>query len=43
VNIVGKTPCGRATVLALQLNFWIAVQVRRQWVAAGWHPPSERP
>ena len=42
VNIVGTTPCGRATVLALQMNFWIAVQVRRQWVAAGWHPPGEQ-
>lgn len=40
-RIIGKTPCGRATVLALQLNFWIAVLVRSQWVAAGWHPPKE--
>jgi hypothetical protein len=38
--ILGKTPCGRATVIALQLNFWIAVLVQSQWVAAGWHPPE---
>ena len=39
VRILGKTPCGRATILALQLNNVIAVMVRREWVAAGWHPP----
>ncbi len=38
-RIIGKTPCGRATVIALQLNNWIAVMVRREWIAAGWHPP----
>ena len=37
-RIMGITACGRATVLALQLNNWIAVMVRREWVAAGWHP-----
>jgi hypothetical protein len=41
-QIVGKTPCGRATVIALQLNNLIAVMVRRAWVAAGWHPPRDR-
>ena len=38
-RIVGHTACGRATVSALQLNNIFAVMVRRQWVAAGWHPP----
>ena len=38
-KIIGTTPCGRATVIALQLNNVIAVMVRTQWVAAGWHPP----
>ena len=37
-EIIGKTPCGRATVIALQLNNLIAVTVRKQWVSAGWHP-----
>jgi hypothetical protein len=41
MRIVGQTDCGRATVLALQLNNVIAVMVRREWVAAGWHPPAE--
>lgn len=39
-RILGRTPCGRATVLALQLNHVIAVVVRREWAAAGWHPPT---
>ncbi|NEO27970.1 MAG: HNH endonuclease [Kamptonema sp. SIO4C4] len=39
-EIIGLTPCGRATVIALQLNNKIAVTVRQQWVKAGWHPPQ---
>lgn len=39
-RIGGRTACGRATVIALQLNNVIAVTVRREWVAAGWHPPA---
>ena len=40
-RIVGLTGCGRVTILALRLNSVIAVMVRREWVAAGWHPPVE--
>jgi hypothetical protein len=40
-RILGKTPCGRATVVALQLNNIVAVTVRRYWVEAGWHPPHD--
>ncbi len=40
-RVLGRTPCGRATVIALQLNNLIAVMVRTEWVAAGWHPPRE--
>lgn len=39
VFIVGLTACGRATVVALNLNNLIAIAVRRNWIAAGWHPP----
>jgi hypothetical protein len=39
-QIIGLTPCGRATVIVLQLNNIIAVMVRREWVGAGWHPPK---
>ncbi len=38
--IEGKTICGRATVLALNMNNLISVKVRRNWVKAGWHPPT---
>jgi hypothetical protein len=40
-QIVGRTAIGRATVVALRLNNLIAVMVRREWVAAGWHPPHD--
>jgi hypothetical protein len=40
-QILGRTACGRATVIALQLNNIVSVTVRQQWVIAGWHPPTE--
>jgi hypothetical protein len=39
-RIIGRTACGRATVVALRLNNVVAVTVRRHWVNAGWHPPE---
>jgi hypothetical protein len=39
--IQGVTPVGRAAVAALRLNNEVAVEVRRNWVLAGWHPPEE--
>ncbi|MGD2179549.1 HNH endonuclease [Lusitaniella coriacea] len=39
-QIMGLTACGRATVIALKLNNALAVMVRRNWVRAGWHPPT---
>ncbi len=39
-EIIGLTPCGRATVHALHLNNKLAIIVRQNWVRAGWHPPS---
>lgn len=39
-HIAGRTPTGRATVAALRLNNEIAVEVRRNWISAGWHPPD---
>ncbi len=41
INIIGLTACGRATVIALQLNNIYATTVRQAWVSAGWHPPTE--
>lgn len=40
-RILGRTPIGRATVEALHLNNELAVEVRRNWVVAGWHPPAK--
>jgi HNH endonuclease len=42
-EVMGKTPCGEATVVALQLNNPLAVVVRSHWVKAGWHPPGDLP
>jgi len=39
--IIGQTPVGRATVVALRLNNEYVVPSRRVWVAAGWHPPAD--
>ena len=40
-QILGLTPCGRATVEALRLNREEIVRARRRWVSAGWWPPVE--
>jgi HNH endonuclease len=40
-HIEGITACGRATVIAMQLNNSYAVPVRQAWISAGWHPPAE--
>ena len=37
----GRTPTGRATVIALAMNHPDMVATRRLWVLAGWHPPDE--
>jgi hypothetical protein len=39
--ILGKTPTGRATVTALELNRPSLVTARRAWVSVGWHPPKD--
>ncbi len=42
LRIVGKTPVGRATVIALHLDSDPdAITVRSYWIAAGWHPPQD--
>lgn len=39
-EIVGLTPTGRATMVALQMNNEFIVPARRHWIMAGWHPPK---
>ena len=41
-QVVGITPVGRATVVALRLDSDPdAIEVRQYWVKAGWHPPMD--
>ena len=40
-EVLGKTPSGRATVVALQMNNTEIVVARRLWVTAGWWPPQD--
>ncbi len=40
IEIVGKTACGRATVIALRMNSRLALTVREHWLSAGWYPPE---
>ena len=39
--IIGLTPYGRATVVALKLNTAQICATRRLWASVGWWPPSE--
>jgi HNH endonuclease len=39
--VVGLTPIGRATVVALNLNRETLVNSRTVWTLAGWHPPKD--
>ncbi|MFL5803426.1 MAG: HNH endonuclease [Roseiflexaceae bacterium] len=40
-RVIGQTPAGRATVIALNLNRPALVRSRRLWVEVGWHPPDD--
>jgi len=40
-RILGLTPTGRATVLALNVNRASLVKARQLWVSVGWHPPKD--
>ena len=40
-NIIGLTPCGRATTEALQMNHRLIVAAREIWVSVGHHPPHD--
>lgn len=40
-EIIGKTPTGRATVIALRLNYEQAVNARKIWVKFGLYPPKD--
>jgi hypothetical protein len=40
-RIIGLTPVGRATVIALNVNRPSLVRARQLWSIAGWHPPVD--
>jgi hypothetical protein len=40
-EIIGITPCGRATVKTLQMNNEHAVAARQIWITMGLHPPND--
>jgi 5-methylcytosine-specific restriction endonuclease McrA len=40
-HIVGLTPIGRATVIALRLNNEYATAARVLWIERNWHPPTK--
>ena len=40
-HIIGTTPQGRATVVALRLNNDNIVSARSIWIEFGWHPPTQ--
>ena len=40
-EIIGLTACGRATVIALQMNHKDIVRARKRWVSVGWWPPED--
>lgn len=37
-QILGKTACGRATIVALNMNNTEIIVTRKLWVSAGWWP-----
>lgn len=39
--IVGQTPIGRVTIIALQLNRPVLAHARKLWAKVGWHPPKD--
>lgn len=41
-HVLGVTPTGRATVIALRLNNENMVAARSLWIEFGWHPPTDK-
>ncbi|MEM7112337.1 MAG: HNH endonuclease signature motif containing protein [Chloroflexota bacterium] len=41
IHIIGLTPTGRATQIALKLNRASLVEARSLWASVGWHPPAD--
>lgn len=39
-QLLGQTPTGRATIVALHMNREAIVQLRQYWIVLGVHPPT---
>lgn len=39
-QLLGLTPIGRATIVALRMNREALIQLRQHWVVLGLHPPT---
>lgn len=42
LQLSGKTPIGRITIMRLKMNQQRLVRARNNWIAAGNHPPSNK-
>ena len=42
IRLAGLTPEGRATVVRLRMNQPRIIRARQRWIAAGFHPPTDR-
>jgi 5-methylcytosine-specific restriction endonuclease McrA len=40
IHLVGLSPVGRVTVIALNMNNELIIDSRRRWASVGWHPPT---
>ncbi len=40
-SIIGKTPCGRATIYALKMNDELQTNARKVWKLTGLFPPND--
>lgn len=41
IHLIGLTPTGRASVIALRLNNEYVVESRGLWITHDWHPPKD--
>jgi len=40
IHLVGLSPVGRVTIIALNINNELIVDSRYRWASVGWHPPT---
>lgn len=40
IHLIGLSPVGRVSIIALNMNNELIVDSRRRWASVGWHPPT---